>query len=196
MEIKKQNPPVVTLTIDGYGTSGEGVARLPDGMACFVAGALRRETCAVRLDKVGKSAAWGHVEKVLTPSPARLPSDCPHYVSCGGCALRHMTYAEELEFKRQKVADCLRRIGDCDCPVSIIHGAKNTERYRNKVQFPVSKGAIGFYAARTHAVTDVADCLLQPGSCARLRRAVKEFMAAYQVPAYDERTGGGLLRHL
>ena len=188
--------PTLSLTIQGYGTNGEGVARLPDGMACFVAGALRGETCLVKLDKVGKSAAWGHVVKAEEPSPARLEPDCPYYVNCGGCATRHMSYAEELEFKRQKVEDCLRRIGACEAPVSVICGADNTERYRNKVQFPISGDAIGFYAARTHTVTDVEDCLLQPLPAARLRQAVKEFMSTYQIPAYDEKNGRGLLRHL
>jgi 23S rRNA (uracil1939-C5)-methyltransferase len=107
-----------------------------------------------------------------------------------------MTYAEELEFKRQKVQDCLDRIGGCSVPVSVIYGSEITQRYRNKVQFPVSQTAIGFYAGGTHTVTDVEDCLLQPTPAARLRGAVKEYMKAYSVPAYDERTGGGLLRHL
>ena len=198
MGVTKKTPPAnpVPLTIDGYGASGEGVARLPDGMACFVTGALRGESCAVRLDKVGRSAAWGHAERILTPSPARLASDCPWDSHCGGCALRHMTYAEELAFKRQKVDDCLRRIGGCEVPVSEIYGAKETARYRNKVQFPVSQTAIGFYASGTHSVTDVSDCLLQPESAARIRQAVKDFMAANSIPAYDERTGTGLLRHL
>lgn len=189
-------PPPLLLSIQSYGSDGEGVARLPDGMACFVSGALKGEECLIQLDKVGKTCAWGHVVKVETPSSARREVDCPYYASCGGCGLRHMTYPEELEFKRQKVQDCLTRIGGCNVPVSVIYGSENTERYRNKVQFPISGGAIGFYAARTHAVTDVEDCLLQPEACARLRRALKEYMAAYHVPAYDERTGQGLLRHL
>lgn len=195
----KKAPPLpspLLLSIQGYGSDGEGVGRLPDGMTCFVSGALKGEECLVQLDKVGKTCAWGHVVKVEAPSPARLEVDCPYYASCGGCGLRHMTYAEELEFKRQKVQDCLTRIGGCNVPVSVIYGSENTERYRNKVQFPISGGAIGFYAARTHAVTDVEDCLLQPEACTRLRRALKEYMAAYHVPAYDERTGQGLLRHL
>jgi len=107
-----------------------------------------------------------------------------------------MTYAEELEFKRQKVEDCLKRIGDCDTPVSVIYGADNTQRYRNKAQFPISGSAIGFYVNRTHQVTDVEDCLLQPLPAARLRGALIRFMSTYRVPAYDEQTGGGLLRHL
>ncbi len=189
-------PPPLLLSIQGYGSDGEGVGRLPDGMTCFVSGALKGEECLVQLDKVGKTCAWGHVVKVDSPSPARRPVDCPSFSSCGGCSLRHMTYAEELEFKRQKVQDCLTRIGGCGACVSVIYGSENTERYRNKVQFPISGRAIGFYAARTHAVTDVEDCLLQPESCARLRGALKAYMETYHVPAYDERTGCGLLRHL
>ena len=188
--------PTLSLSIHGYAADGAGVARLPDGMTCFVTGALKGETCRVKVDKLGKTCAWGHMVEVESPSPARLAPDCPYYAACGGCATRHMSYGEELEFKRQKVEDCLRRIGGCDTPVSVIYGAKNTDRYRNKVQFPISDGAIGFYASRTHAVTDVEDCLLQPVASSRLRAALKEYMVAYSVPAYDEKTGGGLLRHL
>ena len=194
---KKEAPlPRLSLPIHGYAAEGQGVARLPDGMTCFVSGALKGEQCLVQLDKIGKSAAWGHTVEVEVSSPARIPSDCPYYVNCGGCALRHMTYQEELAFKKQKVQDCLTRIGGCDLPVSVIYGADNTDRYRNKIQFPVSGDAIGFYAAGTHTVTDVEDCLLQPPVCAAVRRAVKDFMSTYPVPAYDEKTGTGLLRHL
>ena len=75
------------LRIESYGSSGEGVARL-DGQAVFVKGALEGELCSVQLLKVGKSAAWGRVDKVLEPSPARQESDCPQYPKCGGCQLR------------------------------------------------------------------------------------------------------------
>ena len=192
--------PALTLDIRGYAAEGQGVASLPDGMTCFVSGALAGETCLVRLDKVGKSAAWGHVTRVLAPSPERQAPDCSYYVNCGGCALRHMTYAEELRFKAQKVRDCLTRIGGWDPGQLDIYRADNTQRYRNKGQFPLSPGPegprIGFYAKGTHAVTDVHDCLLQSAGSAAARLALKDFMSTYHVPAYDERTGEGLIRHL
>jgi 23S rRNA (uracil1939-C5)-methyltransferase len=188
---------ILPLTIEGYGSNGEGVARLPDGMACFVEGALRGETCQVRLDKVGRSCAWGTALEATVPSPARTIPDCPYDALCGGCALRHMTYQEELAFKKQKVQDALQRIGGVDTPVSVIYGAENTSRYRNKAQFPAAPGpVIGFYRKGTHAVTDVDDCLLQPTACAEARRAVKEWMVRYGVPAYDERAHKGLVRHV
>ncbi len=190
----------VRLTVHGYDADGGGVARLADGMTCFVSGAMKGETCLVKLDKVGKSAAWGHAIKILAPSPARLAPDCPYDPSCGGCALRHMTYAEELSFKRQKVLDCLTRIGGWEPEQLDILGAENTLRYRNKVQFPASPGPdgvrLGFYAHGTHAVTDVPDCLLQSALCAPVRRATLDYMAENHVSAYDEKTGQGLLRHL
>ena len=194
---KPRENRILPLTMENYGSDGEGVTHLPDGMACFVKGAMRGETCRVRLVKVGRSCAWGEVEEVTDPSPARVKPDCPYYADCGGCSLRHMTYEEELALKKQKVQDALQRIGGSDITVSAIFGAKNTERYRNKVQFPVAEGPrIGFYQKRTHAVTDVDDCLLQPVAAARVRTAVKGWMERWGVSAYDERAHKGLVRHV
>lgn len=186
---------VYPLRMEGYGASGEGVARL-DGQAVFVKGALEGELCQVQLLKVGKSAAWGKVNEILEPSPHRQPPDCPQYPKCGGCQLRHMTYAEEIEMKRRRVQDALQRIGGWDGRVEVIHGAKSPDRYRNKIQFPVADGPrVGFFRARSHDVIDAADCLLQPLPATRLRTAFKDWMEQYRIPAYDETAHRGLIRH-
>ena len=181
--------------ITGYTTNGDGVARV-EGMAVFVKGALRGEDAEFTVEHVGRAAAWAHADRILTPSPARQEPDCPYYRQCGGCQFRHMTYAEELEAKRQRVQDALARIGGADAAVEVIHGAADTERYRNKVQFPVGPGGIGYYQGGSHRVIDIKDCLLQPAADTAARRAVKDWMAAFRIPGYDERTGKGLLRHL
>ncbi len=187
------------LRVENWSSDGAGVAR-HEGRAVFVKGGLRGELCRVYIEKVGRSAVWGHTVEVLEPSPQRLSPDCPYYALCGGCQTRHMTYAAELEFKRQKVEDALRRIGGADLPVSVIYGSDYTERYRNKAQFPAAPGPdgprVGFYRQGTHTVTDVADCLLQSEAAARLRSAAKGWMADCGISAYDERTGEGLVRHM
>ena len=191
---------VVRLDIERFGSAGEGVAHLPGGMVVFVAGALPGETCQVQLLKVGKTAAWGRMQQVCTPSSARRAPDCGSYPRCGGCQFRHADYAAELEAKRQKVADALQHIGGVDLPVSVILEADSTQRYRNKVQFPISAGKdgprIGFYRARSHDVVDVEDCLLQPPEAAAIAAAVRAWMADSGVPAYDEAAHSGLVRHL
>ena len=96
--------------------------------------------------------------------------------------------------------DCLQRLGGWTGAVSGILGAKETMGYRNKVQFPAAPGPdgtrVGFYRARSHDVIDIDRCLLQPAGADAVRRAVKEWMERFSVPAYREETGEGLIRHV
>lgn len=196
-EMKKNT--VLTLTIDGYTAEGMGVGRL-DGRVVFVPGTIRGEIWEVQLLKVNKTVAWGKGVRLLEASPLRLEPDCPHTAKCGGCQYRHMDYAEELYAKKMRVSDALTRLGGVSAQLPDTIGAEDPLRYRNKVQFPVGPGRqqalIGFYRPRSHDVIDVEDCLLQPKSAAAARRAVKAWMAQCQIPAYDESTQKGLLRHL
>lgn len=196
-EVRKDE--LVTLKIENWSSDGSGVARL-NGFVIFVKGALVGETCLVRLETVHKTAAWGHVEKLLEASPERMESECPYYPQCGGCQLRHMTYRQELELKRQKVQDALTRIGGQEVSLGAVHGAKNPDRYRNKAQFPVQPGGktakIGFYQARSHQVIDVEHCLLQKPEAEAAANAVRQWMKTCQISPYDEKSGRGLVRHV
>ncbi len=184
------------VTVEGYSSEGHGVARI-DGQVVFVKGALAGERCLATIEHIGHRSAWAGVDELLAPSPERSVPDCPYYPLCGGCQTRHMTYAEELRFKADKVKNALRRIGALEVEQVPIHGAAHPDRYRNKVQFPASPGpAIGYFQERTHTVIDVSDCLLTPALCAPIRSAVKDWMETSHVPAYDEHTHTGLLRHL
>ena len=142
--------------------------------------------------------AWGRAVRLLAPSPERVELDC--LGGCGGCQYRHMTYEEELRAKRQRVQDALTRVGGVSLELPQVLGAENPLRYRNKVQFPVAQEkrglAVGYYRSRSHDVLDVDDCLLQPETVTTLRRAFKGWMERYRVPAYDEGTCQGLIRHL
>ena len=185
-----------TVTIEGYGEDGMGVARI-DGRVVFVHGALRGEKCRVLILKTLRSVAFAKVLKVLEPSDARIAPDCPYFPRCGGCTYRHMRYEEELRLKRQRVQDNLSRIGGSTVEVEEILGAQDTLRYRNKAQYPVSKdGAVGFYRARTHEVIECEHCLLVKPEADAAAEALREYMQTCHVAGYDEKTGRGLVRHL
>ena len=187
------------LDITGYTAEGMGVARL-DGRVVFVPHTIRGERWNVRLEKVNKKIAWGRGVELVTPSAERIASDCPLMGRCGGCQFRHMTYAEELQAKRQRIADALERVGGVRLDLPEVLGAEEPARYRNKVQFPVSVEknglAVGYYRPRSHDVLDAEDCLLQPQEVTSLRRAFKDWMEEYSIPAYREEDGSGLVRHL
>lgn len=185
-----------TVTIEGYGEGGMGVARI-DGRVVFVHGALRGEKCRVLILKTLKSVAFAKVLEVLEPSSERITPDCPYFPRCGGCTYRHIRYEEELRLKRQRVQDNLSRIGGSDVTVEEILGARDTLRYRNKAQYPVSKdGAVGFYRARTHEVIECEHCLLVKPEADAAAEALREYMQSCRVAGYDEKTGRGLVRHL
>ena len=185
-----------TVTIEGYGEGGMGVARI-DGRVVFVHGALRGEKCRVLILKTLKSVAFAKVLEVLEPSSERMESDCPYFPRCGGCTYRHIRYEEELRLKKQRVQDNLSRIGGSDVTVEEILGAQDTLRYRNKAQYPVSKdGSVGFYRARTHEVIECEHCLLVRPEADAAAEALRAYMQSCHVAGYDEKTGRGLVRHL
>ncbi len=187
---------VYTAEILGYSTEGLGIARI-DGQVVFVHDAIAGEVCDILIMKVLKNAAFGKAVAWKTVSPHRREPDCPYYRQCGGCAFRHMDYAEELRAKGQRVQDALTRLGGSGVTVEDVLGAAEPLHYRNKSQYPVSAdGRVGFYRARTHQVTDLSACLIQKPQADAAAGALRRYMAEHHVPGYDENTGKGLVRHL
>ena len=196
-----QKNQLLTLRIERLSSDGSGVAHSPEGEAVFVPGTAPGDEAQVRIVKDCGRYAFGILDKLLTPSPDRIPVDCAVAGPCGGCSLRHMDYAAELRAKQESVADAFRRIGGLDVPVLDALPSPEVDRYRNKVQFPVGRdknGApcIGFYAGRTHRIVPCPDCRLQPGVLNDIGNALCSFFASHGIQPYDEESGKGLVRHI
>ena len=185
--------------MEGYTAQCHGVCRA-EGRAVFVPGALAGEQWRVRVTKVTSSTVWGRGEELLEPSAARIKSDCPAYPRCGGCAARHMTYAEELAMKRQRVDDALRRIGALTLTVDDILPAEGDGFARRKVIFNVGEQAgrpvAGFYRARSHDIVPAPDCPAVPAEARAAAAAVLEWMESFGIPAYDEAAAREGVRHI
>ena len=196
-ELKKNQ--IVTARMEGYTAQGLGVCRI-EGRAVFVPGAIRGELWEVRIVKVTSSAVWGRGETLLEPSPARTAPDCDAYPKCGGCALRHMSYDEELDMKLRRVNDALRRIGGLDFAIDEILGAEDEGFHRRKVIFNVGeqngRPVAGFYRARSHDIVPVSTCRAVPEEALRAAGTVLDWMEREHVPAYDEAAGREGVRHV
>ena len=196
-----QKNQLLTLRIERLSNDGSGVAHSSEGEAVFVPGTAPGDEAQVRIVKDCGRYAFGILDKLLTPSPDRIPVDCAVAGPCGGCSLRHLDYAAELRAKQESVADAFRRIGGLDVPVLDALPSPEVDRYRNKVQFPVGRdkdGApcIGFYAGRTHRIVPCPDCKLQPGVLNAIGNTLCAFFAAHGIQPYDEERGNGLVRHI
>ena len=196
-----QKNQILTLRIERLSSDGSGVAHSADGEAVFVPGTAPGDEARVRIVKDCGRYAFGILDELLTPSPDRIPVDCPVAGPCGGCSLRHLDYAAELRAKQESVLDAFRRIGGLEVPVLDILPSPDVDRYRNKVQFPVgidknSVPCIGFYAGRTHRIVPCPDCKLQPGVLNEIGNALCAFFAQQGIRPYDEQSGKGLVRHI
>lgn len=196
-----QKNQLLTLRIERLSNDGSGVAHSSEGEAVFVPGTAPGDEAQVRIVKDCGRYAFGILDRLLTPSPDRVPVDCAVAGPCGGCSLRHLDYAAELRAKQESVADAFRRIGGLDVPVLDALPSPEVDRYRNKVQFPVGRdkdGApcIGFYAGRTHRIVPCPDCKLQPGVLNDIGNTLCAFFAAHGIQPYDEERGKGLVRHI
>lgn len=196
-----QKNQILTLRIERLSSDGSGVAHSADGEAVFVPGTASGDEARVRIVKDCGRYAFGILDELLTPSPDRIPVDCPVAGPCGGCSLRHLDYAAELRAKQESVLDAFRRIGGLEVPVLDILPSPEVDRYRNKVQFPVGVDkncvpCIGFYAGRTHRIVPCPDCKLQPGVLNEIGNALCAFFAQQGIRPYDEQSGKGLVRHI
>ncbi len=199
MDFKKND--VVTVRIEDMGTDGEGIGKV-NGFTLFIKDALIGDVVEAKLMKVKKNYGYARLMNIITPSPDRVEPKCPVYRQCGGCQIQALDYQAQLKFKEHKVRGNLERIGGfTDILLEPIIGMENPYHYRNKAQFPVGtdkNGEIvtGFYAGRTHDIIPNTRCYLGAEVNEEILHVVLEYMKKYNISAYNETTGKGLVRHV
>lgn len=159
----------VRLAIDHLGRRGEGVAHR-DGDTVYVPYALPGETVLAERD--GERA---RIVETLVARPDRLEPVCPHYGTCGGCAVQTLPAPDYLAWKRDLVVTALAKVG-LDAPVAATldaHGAgRRRATFHSRLDAPRSPPRVGFMQARAHAIVDLAVCpILSPGMAGALPAA-------------------------
>ena len=196
MVVKNQFHTVTAERLDGQMNA---VAHI-DGQTVFVPGLLPDESAEIRIVKAEKRYAFGRIERLLSESPDRRNPPCPYYARCGGCSGLHMCYEATLRAKRQAVQDILLRVGRIEAEVPLPLGMAEPFHYRNKTALPVAMvdgcPRAGYYRARSHDITPIDSCLTAMQPADRIVRTVLDWMKAFAVTAYDERSHTGLIRHI
>lgn len=190
---------IYETVITDYTTEGQGIAHV-EGCAVFIPNAIAGERVRVRVEHVRKTWAAGKIVELLEKSPHRVNRECPVAKLCGGCDFWHMDYEEEARLKADRVKTCLNRIGGESLENVPILAAPDCRGYRNKAQYPVAakkgKAYAGFFRAGTHDVVENSRCLILPAESDAVKDIAINYVNQYHIPAYDETTGKGLLRHI
>ncbi|MBR5583271.1 MAG: 23S rRNA (uracil(1939)-C(5))-methyltransferase RlmD, partial [Lachnospiraceae bacterium] len=191
----------VTLTIEDMGVDGEGIGHV-DGCTLFVKDALIGDVITAKIMKMKKNYGYARLMEILTPSKDRVEPKCAYHKQCGGCQIQALSYEKQLEYKKKKVLNNITRIGGLEkLPEFDLIGMEDPYQYRNKAQFPFGtdkNGEVvtGFYAGRTHSIISNTKCYLGVEENQQILEIILAHLKKYNIPAYDEQTGKGLLRHV
>lgn len=201
MEYKKND--LLTVTIEDMGHDGEGIGKV-DGYTVFVKDTVIGDKVQAKIMKAKKNYGYARLVEIMEPSKDRVEPRCAYARQCGGCQIQALSYEKQLAYKQQKIENNLIRIGGFqkeEIPMQPIIGMEDPYHYRNKAQFPVGcdkEGHLiaGFYAGRTHSIISNRKCYLGVEVNEQILNLVLAHMEAYDIPAYDETTGKGLVRHV
>ena len=201
----KQTPvnknQTIELTFEDITHDGNGVGKI-NGYPIFVTNVLPGEKAKVKVIKVKKNFAVGRRLELIEASPDRVEPPCNVFYKCGGCQLQHMSYDMQLKMKQNQVKSALAKFAHItDTPVEPTLGMEDPWRYRNKVQIPVgekdSKLITGFYRPRSHDIIDEMErCIVTSEVNDDLVDIVREIANELGIPAYNEETHRGVLRHI
>ncbi len=207
MDMKGKNSSrkndIASVNITDINNLGYGVGRI-DGVVTFVAGACTGDELTVRIIKATTDYNVGKIEKICKPSPYRISPDCVAAKRCGGCVYRYVSYEHELSLKKNTVMASMKKAG-LSLEIADVLTTGEISCYRNKAQYPVGRTAhgntaIGFYAEKSHeiipCVSEDGSCRLQPEIFGEIADFIRRYMDEHLIPAYDEGTGNGLVRHL
>jgi 23S rRNA (uracil1939-C5)-methyltransferase len=145
------------LAVVRMGHRGDGIADAPDH-AVYVPYALPGETVEVE-------AVPGHPDRrrllaVKVASRERVAPICPHFGTCGGCAVQHWDFASYRAWKRGLVTEALAQAG-LQVPVDDLIDAHGEGR-RRAVFHARSRGhdilEVGFAAYHSHRIVDIDRC--------------------------------------
>ncbi len=153
-----------STTIGKIIPGGRGLA-FHEGKAVFVPFSVPGDKLLVRQCKDRTSYLEAEAFEVVEGSLHRTTPPCPYYGRCGGCDFQHMTYARQLESKREILVDALERIGKIRFPTSQLSVIPSKPiGYRNRLQLkpvrPFQGLSWGFFEHDSHRVCPIQKCLI------------------------------------
>lgn len=145
---------IETLDIARMGHRGDAIAETPEGPV-YVPYALPGET--VEVERAGDRA---RLLRVVASSPERIEPICPHFGTCGGCAMQHWRTEAYRAWKRGLVVTALAGAG-IEAPVADLVDAHGEGRRRAVLH--AKRGgrkilAVGFTGRRSHVVVPIDQC--------------------------------------
>ena len=155
--------PEADVEITNLSHDGRGVARIGEKIV-FVIGALPGERARVRVVRGHRHFDEAEVVQLLSRSPDRIEPRCPHFGTCGGCALQHLPSDKQIASKQQVLAENFIRIGKVEPLQWLPPLSDQPWGYRRKGRLSVKwvdkkeKALVGFRENDPRFIADLREC--------------------------------------
>lgn len=184
------------VQITALGNEGQGVGDLPSGKKVFVPAVLPGEVCDIQITDETTNYAEGICVDLVTPSPNRILS-YGNFVP--GADLAHMSYESSLEYKEDKVRNCLMRIGHI--PAEVLSASMKTIvpcdkplNYRNHMQYRLVGGKLCLINSITKMAEDPGNPILEYKIFTIIRETLEEVFANAPMNLFEEIVMRGSMR--
>jgi 23S rRNA (uracil1939-C5)-methyltransferase len=156
-------------TIEKLVYGGDGLTR-SDGEVILVPFVLPGEVVEAETLAVRKQVQRAKPVGVVEASTDRIEPPCPVFGRCGGCQYQHASYSAQLRLKRDILAETLRRVGKIEFdPDRIAVKSGPPYSYRNRAQFHIESGRLGYREMNSHRLVPIEQC---PVSAPKLNEVI------------------------
>lgn len=157
---------------------------------------LPREEGIIEINNEGKFSRVKLI-KITKPSSKRVEVKCDIYNNCGGCQLLHLSYNDQIEFKRELVESYFKNAG-LPSKIDEIISAEKLVEYRNKMQvaykYREGKVVCGFYEEESHRIIQLTNCLVQSPKQNEIVKYIQVLMGQMKIAPYNEDKRTGVIR--
>jgi 23S rRNA (uracil1939-C5)-methyltransferase len=125
---------------------------------------------------------------------------CPHFGTCGGCSLQHLTYADQLAQRTAQFEQAIRAPAVSPMIGMPVESDRMPWGFRQKVSFVFGSDArgrlvMGHYARGSRRIVPVRECPVHSPRGNRIAFALRDRLADAGIMAAGQ-SRSGILRHL
>lgn len=144
--------------ITGIDSLGQGVSKMT-GKVTFIPKTTIGDKGEAYVMAEKKGVVFGKIKNLSTRSPSRITPACMHYESCPSCHFQHVTYEDELRFKKESFQRLFRKL---PLPEVKVIPAPERFNYRNRIQlhYSLKSKLLGMKDPQTFAITPIPNCLI------------------------------------
>lgn len=153
-----QQKRIVPFEITSMDSLGQGVSKLTDRVT-FIPKTAPGDTGEAEVYSEKKGVAFARLKEITRPSAQRITPECVHFKDCPSCHYQHVSYEQELLYKKENFKSLFRKL---PMPEVQVVGAPRRFKYRNRIQlhYSLKSKLIGMRNPQNFSITPIPNCII------------------------------------